>query len=133
MVKSKRKIKGGAKMDISGVGCDIIEVGRIKEAWEKPAFRMKYYTEGERAYIERFSEPAQRAAGFFAAKEAVIKALGRPVAMSKIEIIHDGGGRPAALVHGGAADGAELLLSISHCESHAAAFAIAVRRGKDDV
>jgi holo-[acyl-carrier protein] synthase len=78
----------------------------------------------------------QHFAGRWAAKEAVMKALGtgwiRGINWRDIEIGNDAGGRPVVSMRGGVRDVvesleiSEMLVSISHCRSHAVAYAIAV-------
>ena len=78
----------------------------------------------------------QHFAGRWAAKEAVLKALGtgwrRGISWRDIEIRNAPGGRPQTLLQGGALDVAErlgiecVLVSISHCRSHATAYAVAL-------
>ena len=116
---------------VRGVGCDLAEVGRIGRALENPRFLEKVYTAGERAYLE--SKSPETAAGLWAAKEAVSKALGTGFtgfAMTDIEICRDRIGRPWVQLHGPAArllsdlGGGEILVSISHDGGHALAFAV---------
>ena len=60
-----------------GVGCDVIEIARVQKAIERAAFVKRVFTPAEIAYCE--SRGKQAAASFaarFAAKEAVLKALG---------------------------------------------------------
>ena len=116
---------------VRGVGCDLAEVGRIGRALENPRFLEKVYTAGERAYLE--GRPPETAAGLWAAKEAVSKALGTGFtgfAMTDIEICHDGAGRPWVQFHGPAAQvlsdlgGGRVLVSISHDGGCALALAV---------
>jgi holo-[acyl-carrier protein] synthase len=76
-----------------------------------------------------------RLAGRFAAKEAVMKALGLGwgrMAWREIEILNDGAGRPIVTLRGGAARAAErlgvsdVLISLTHTRDLAAASAIAL-------
>ncbi|HHX41339.1 MAG TPA: holo-ACP synthase, partial [Armatimonadetes bacterium] len=65
---------------IDGLGTDIIEIARIEAAMNRsPAFSKRLFTEAEASYCNARGRPAQHFAGRFAAKEAVIKALGRAV------------------------------------------------------
>ena len=60
-----------------GVGCDVIEIARVQKAIEREAFVERVYAPSEIAYCR--SRGKQAAASFaarFAAKEAVLKALG---------------------------------------------------------
>ena len=53
------------------------EIARMERAMERtPAFTRRMFTDEERAYCERRARPAQHYAGRFAAREAVLKALG---------------------------------------------------------
>lgn len=74
---------------------------------------------------------AQFLAGRFAAKEAVAKALGPPFGWLEVAILSEAGGRPMVGLSGRAAlaaEGLEVLVSISHSEHYASAFAIAQTR-----
>jgi len=65
---------------ILGTGVDIAEVARIRKALENPAsgarFRQRVFTVGERNYCEKRKRCYESYAARFAAKEAVMKALG---------------------------------------------------------
>lgn len=93
---------------IYGIGTDLIEVERIRKAYEKESFRKKIYTEQEQQLI---AENAQRAAGNFAIKESVVKAFGTgfgKISPIDIEVLRENSGKPYAVLHGAAK---ELLLS----------------------
>ena len=118
---------------IFGAGCDLCQVGRMAQALESERFLGRVLTGNERARLEKLCpEPrAERLAGMFAAKEAVAKALGTGFdgfGFADIEILADPGGRPCAMLHGGAArrmpEGGRVHLSISHDGGLALAFAI---------
>ena len=66
-----------------GVGCDIVEIARIKRAMEKESF-LRVLSEQERKLFDRIPKErrAEWLAGRFAAKEAVIKAVHRRNPMS---------------------------------------------------
>jgi len=116
---------------VTGVGTDIIEVGRIRESLERhPAFRDRVLTPAEQTICFSGGDPAKRVAGRFAAKEAVAKALGRSLSWREVEILSDGNGGPVVSLHGRALDlaaGRKVLVSISHCHSHAVAVAVVER------
>jgi holo-[acyl-carrier protein] synthase len=124
-------------MAIIGVGVDIVEVERIERAitrWGE-AFIRRIYTARE---VERAAAPivvGPRMAARFAAKEAVMKALGvgwRDLSWREIEIANDAQGRPVVRLHGAARRVAEqkgvseVLLGISHTHLHAVANAVAL-------
>lgn len=116
---------------IIGVGTDIIEIERIKKAIDSSIFIQRLFTDEELKYLN--TKKAESFAGYFAAKEAVSKALGTGISgfsFKDIEILKKGG-VPYVVLHGGArkvADGIgikEIKLSISHCREYAVAFAVA--------
>ena len=118
---------------IIGIGLDMIEVERIERAVRREAFRERIYAPGEIEALSRRNWNAQSAAGAFAAKEAVSKALGTgvgAVGWTEIAILHDGNGRPWAELSGRARErflelGARMLhVSITHLSGLAAAQAI---------
>lgn len=115
---------------IAGIGTDIIEVGRIRQAVERRGgFVQRVFTPVEAAYCLSKSNWAERFAGRFAAKEAVAKCLGLSLCWHDVEILSDQTGRPiVALTNRAAAvaAGRTVLLSISHCRSHAVAYAALV-------
>lgn len=120
----------------SAVGVDIIEIHRIQAVLEKhgPRFLDRVYTPLEVAYCRgRVSEIAAR----FAAKEAVMKALGtgaRGLAWSEIEILANHRGKPLVYLHGRAAARAERIglaaldISMSHSREYAVAFVVGTSR-----
>lgn len=62
---------------ILGIGTDLVEPARLAEKLSRsPALRAKLFAPTEIAYCERMAAPAQHYAGRFAAKEALLKALG---------------------------------------------------------
>jgi holo-[acyl-carrier protein] synthase len=125
---------------IISVGIDLIEVERIRAALEHPRFglrfRQRVYTHGEIAYCEKRQRGRfQSYAGRFAAKEAVMKALGRgwgaQVRWLDIEVARGTSGKPDIILHGTTARLAEQLgirqwaLSITHTDQHGMAYVIA--------
>lgn len=120
---------------ICGTGIDIIEIERIRKAVERhPNFLNKHFTEVENHYFISKKNP-QSIAGYFAAKEAISKALGtgfRFFAFRDIEIQKDAFNKPCVHLYGKAKKIAEeksitnILISISHCKEYATANAIAI-------
>ena len=119
---------------IIGVGVDIVEVGRIRAALDNPRtgqrFRDRVFTAGEIAYCERRRTGAESYAARFAAKEAVVKALGKLVGWKEIEVTRTDG-PPTIRLSGRAETRARELgvqrihLSLSHTADHAIAYVIA--------
>ena len=108
---------------IIGLGTDIIDIPRITMLLNRESFLKKIYTDNEIAYLKYRKMNQSSAAGMFAAKEAVAKALGRgfdKLAWREIEILHDEFGRPYVVLHDKAkelADGLKCTnvhISISH-------------------
>ena len=97
---------------IVGIGVDLAEVDRIRDALERSAtgerFRTRVFTDGERAYCERRKRKYESYAARFAAKEATMKALGRgwskDVTWLDIEVYRPRGGRPEIRLHGKTAE-----------------------------
>ncbi len=62
---------------IVGIGVDAVDVARMREVLSRtPSFRVRTFTDEERAYCEKMNDPTERFAVRFAAKEAVMKAMG---------------------------------------------------------
>lgn len=123
-------------MSVIGVGLDLCQVERMRRAVETPRFLQRAFTQGERARIAQ--KGVETAAGLFAAKEAVAKALGSGFDgffLDKIEIWWDERGCPQCLLHGGARKrlddlgGGRVLLSITHEAGLAAAVAVVESAG----
>ncbi len=110
-----------------GVGIDLIEIERIERALERrPGLAERLFTEAELSYSRARARPGRHLAARFAAKEAVIKALGQGLPMRQIEIVS--GEPPALQLHGRAAEAAgeaEIAISLTHSRESAAAVAIA--------
>lgn len=114
------------------IGTDIVNVKRIAKMDIKD-FCKRVFTEDEANYIIRKKNPVYTAAGIFAAKEAVVKALGTgfvsEVTYKDIEICHNTQGKPFVLLKNKARAilmdlGEEMHVSISHDGNYAIAFAM---------
>lgn len=93
---------------IIGLGNDLVDIRRIEDSLERfgERFIAKVFTEAEKATAERRVGQARSGAYAkrFAAKEALVKALGKKgVGWRDIEVTNDGEGRPCLLLSGGAA------------------------------
>lgn len=117
-----------------GIGNDIIAVSRIEEviARHGERFLTRTFTEKEREYCERHRDSTRHYAGRFAAKEAIVKALGtgfiEEVGFLDIEIVNDSLGKPIVTLSPRLREMVgeiDLSLSISHCKEYATAVAIA--------
>lgn len=109
------------------VGIDLIEIERVERALERrPRLAERLFTPAELAYAGERGRPGRHLAARFAAKEAVIKALGQGVPPRDIEVVS--GEPPVAQLHGRAAElagDAEFAISLTHSRETAAAVAIA--------
>ncbi|MDO4167429.1 MAG: holo-ACP synthase [Eubacteriales bacterium] len=117
---------------IVGIGTDLVEISRVRKAYEKSSFQQKFFSEQERDLIE---QKPDRVATTFAGKEAVVKALGtgfHGIMPSDIEISRESTGAPCVRLSGPAAERAEtlgiskVLLSLSDTEQMAMAYAVAI-------
>lgn len=109
------------------IGLDLIEIDRVAAAARKPRFLERVYTEAEQQRCLHRRNPGEELAGRFAAKEAVIKVLGRRVPWRDIEILAEPSGKPYVVLHGRArelAAGARIAITITHSRGHAAACAL---------
>ena len=125
-------------MKVLGVGTDVTECLRIAQMIDRHGELVvdRVYTPLEIEYCRSRRMATQHFAGRWAAKEAVLKALGtgwrRGISWRDIEVKNGPGGRPQAFLKGGTQEIAEkmgihcILVSISHCRSHATAFAVAL-------
>ncbi len=123
---------------IIGIGCDIVEIARIKKLISKEAIIKKLFTQKEQELLHKQPQKAQWAAGRFAAKEAVAKAL--KVGIGKcppacVEVLYDENGAPTAQLIGNAKKllpkgGAIIHISISHDAGVAIAQVVIEDKGK---
>lgn len=128
-------------MATAGIGVDMLEIERMERVIaRRPNFVGRVFTDEERAYCEKSARPAEHYAARFAAREAVLKALGTGfsggIGLRDVSVSRDESGRPRVVLAGRAAEVArergvrEIALSISHTRDVAVANAIAVT---DDV
>lgn len=118
-----------------GVGLDVVDVERFRAALARtPGLIDRLFTAGEAAYAAAAADPAERYAVRFAAKEAVLKALGLglgAVGWHDIEVVRAPSGAPSLVLTGRALRAAEDAgvarwhLSLSHTATVAQAIAIA--------
>lgn len=120
---------------VIGVGIDIIEIERVREALERGGqrFLTRLFTPGETSYCSARRLPERHFAARFAAKESVVKALRVPPEIGwlwrSIEVT-GAGGPPSLRLSGRARERAERLgvtsfhLSLSHSDTHAVAVVV---------
>lgn len=121
---------------IRGLGVDIVEIDRMRAALARhPQMRERVFSDAERAYCDARNKPEIHYAMRFAAKEAVLKALGtgfRGMRFRDVEVMRDEHGRPVPRLYGRAAQVAqergvvELHLSLSFTHTTAVASAVAI-------
>lgn len=118
-------------MSRTTIGVDIIEISRVERVISKwqDSFLKRIYTAAELESCSNTSSLAAR----FAAKEAVMKALGtgaRGVKWRDIEILTNGDGAPLIRLYGRARERskeigiAEFCVTMSHSREYAVAFVI---------
>jgi holo-[acyl-carrier protein] synthase len=115
----------------SGVGIDLLEIDRLERALERhPRLAERVFTAAERDYAAARARPARHLAARFAAKEAVVKALGLSGGFGLREIEVLAGEPPTVRLSGRAAEvaaGESVAISLTHSRDYAAAVAVAGR------
>ncbi|MCM8811938.1 MAG: holo-ACP synthase [Candidatus Omnitrophica bacterium] len=122
-------------MKVIGTGVDLVEVQRFKKSVEKwgDRFLNRLFTPRELAYAKGRKQFLQHLAVRFAAKEAVVKALGAPKGLGlewkDVEIVHASSGQPKVVLKGTMNRWARLdiQLSLTHTKEHAVAMALACK------
>lgn len=120
-----------------GLGVDIVDINRMRAILERtPSFSERVFSEEERAYCDSKANRACHYACRFAAKEAVLKALGtgfsNGIGWRDIEVRRTSKGRPYAVLTGRAKEVAaslgvyELPISLSFTRTEAVACAMAI-------
>src|SRR5580692_3771692 len=131
-----------ATAGVVGVGVDAVDVERFRRVLaRRPGVAARFFTTVEQADADRSSDPTESLAARFAAKEAVMKALGTGLgsfALTEVEVRRTPGpvgqsGAPYLVLHGAAATLAEARraarfhLSLTHTTQTAIAFVVAER------
>lgn len=126
-------------MAIFGVGTDLVEVHRIDEALARggDALRRRLFTDDEAAYCLAQPRPAEHFAARFAAKEAVMKAMGagfgQGTEFHEIAVVRGTSGAPSVALSGKTAETAAARgiltfhVSMSHTATHGTAYVVAER------
>lgn len=126
-------------MNVVGVGIDLVEVDRFRRSLERtPSMVERMFTEVERTYALAASDPTERLAVRFAAKEAVMKAMGVGLGafgFHDVEVLRAEGGQPSLGVYGPALQLAEeraivhWQISLTHTATSAGAVVVALSAG----
>lgn len=111
---------------IKGIGIDIVEIKRVRKLINQygDKFLERTFTSKEIQYCQSKPNPAQHYAGRFAVKEALIKALGKPLVLREIEVENLVDKGPTIKLNGPArkmVGNKKILLSISHDHEYAVA------------
>ncbi len=122
-------------MSVIGIGVDLVDIERFRRSLERtPSMRTRLFTDVELAYVAPQIDPVPSLATRFAAREAVMKALG--VGLGAFDFHHvwverAASGRPSLAFTGRAAElsaaagVARWHLSLTHSDVMAAAYVIA--------
>jgi holo-[acyl-carrier protein] synthase len=124
---------------VSAIGIDAVDLPRFRRVLERrPTIVERVFTPGELAYAEASTDPAPHLAARFAAKEAVLKALGvgiGAVGWRDMEVLRSDGGAPSLSLTGRAADLGQRRgvtrwhVSLSHTDTVAVASVVAEAGG----
>jgi len=127
---------------VVGIGVDAVDVARFRGILaRRPGFAARFFTATEQADARRAPDPTESLAARFAAKEAVMKALGTGLggfALTEVEVRRGAGrgataGAPSLVLHGSAAalaarcQAGRFHLSLTHTAEVAMAFVVAER------
>lgn len=125
---------------IVGVGTDLIEIARVKLALRRrPSLEKRLFLPAEIAYCRHKADPYPSFAARFAAKEAVLKAMGMGIgacSWQDISIEVNARGAPEITMHGQGVELArslgikEFKVSVSHTKFYALAHVIALQEGE---
>lgn len=119
-----------------GLGIDLVDVARFASVLlRRPSIAERLFTTGERSYAATLANPGPSLAVRFAAKEAVMKALGVGLgafAFADLEVQREPSGEPRLVLTGRAAELASQrsvrtwLVSLTHTSTTAAAVVVAL-------
>jgi holo-[acyl-carrier protein] synthase len=119
-----------------GLGIDLVDVARFASVLlRRPSIAERLFTNGERSYAATLANPVPSLAVRFAAKEAVMKALGVGIGafdFADLEVQREPSGEPRLLLTGRAAELAtrrsvrSWLVSLTHTSTSAAAVVVAL-------
>ena len=127
---------------IVGIGVDIVDVGRMEGllARYRERFVRRVFTDAEAGYAKKSVREAERLAGRFAVKEAVLKAFGtgksQGILWRDVETVRGAMGKPEVKLYGNAdkymkkIKGERISVSITHDGGKAVAFVIIEAGGR---
>lgn len=113
------------------IGVDVLETDRLCDVSE--TFIQRVYTENEIEYVNNFQQRTEHLAGFFCAKEAMLKTLCadiKELSLREVEVCHEACGKPYLKLHGMVKEMFDKMeensidLSISHSKTVATASVI---------
>ena len=120
-----------------GLGIDLVDVPRFATVLaRRPTIKERLFTAAELSYATSLADPVPSLAARFAAKEAVMKALGVGLgafAFEEVEVQRQASGEPKLVLFGRAArlaserGAGSWLVSLTHTASSAAAIVMALR------
>ena len=122
-----------------GLGLDVVEIARMREILDRtPSFATRVFSKQEQEYCNSKPLPAAQYAMRFAAKEAVLKALGtgfsEGIGVLDVEVCRNAKGKPYAVLSGRAKQVAldagidEVPISLSYTHTEAVACACAITK-----
>jgi holo-[acyl-carrier protein] synthase len=122
-------------MGIKGIGVDAVDIERFRTSLERtPTMRQRLFTADELAYVAPMVDPVRSLAARFAAREAVMKAMGLGLGafgFHEVSVARAESGEPSLLVIGRASELADQRgitswhLSITHTDLVAIAYVLA--------
>jgi holo-[acyl-carrier protein] synthase len=126
--------------DVVGIGVDAVDLSRFRRVLDRrPGLVNRVFGPEERSYAARTVDPVPRLAARFAAKEAVLKALGAGIdriGLHEVQIVRAESGEPSVELSGHVASLAARRgvrrwhVSLSHTEAIALATAVAEGDGR---
>ena len=123
-------------MAVVGLGLDLVDIARFGRVLaRRPSISKRLFTDAERAYADGLADPVPSLAARFAAKEAVMKAMGAGLgafAFAEVEVQRQPSGEPRLVLSGRAAElslqrsVSQWLVSLTHSPTAAAAVVVAL-------
>jgi holo-[acyl-carrier protein] synthase len=120
---------------VIGIGLDTVDIGRFREVLERrPRLIERVFTKAEQDECGTRADPVPGLAARFAAKEAMMKALGVGIggfAMRDVEVLRSASGAPTLTASGKAAELVsaagvdQLMVSLTHSGLVASAVVVA--------